>query len=161
MTTMRDPDFVIGAWLASGPTVLPPDTRTAIVARLAATGQRRPMRVWPARWSSADTAAAMTSAAGDRLGLRRVERSRFRRTVLVLVLIGALVALLVAIAVGGGSLRGDRAASPSPNPSCVAVAVCRQPARVGSRPTLFRSETSIGTIEWTRVESASADLPVG
>ncbi len=157
MTTMRDPDLVIGAWLASGPVSLPVETRGSIAAAVATTRQRRPARIWPLRWmdggatSVPDTVAASASRA-------RPDRSRLSRTVIILALVGALVALLVAFAAGGGSLRGDRSASPSPNPSASASPSVASPPASGLSE-LFRSETSIGTIEWTRVESATRIFP--
>ena len=69
MTTPRDPDAVIGAWLDDGPGALPAETRQAITVGIRTVTRRRAGLAWPLAWRDRRTfeprrlSAALGSAA--------------------------------------------------------------------------------------------------
>jgi hypothetical protein len=73
MTSPRDPDLVIGAWLAEGPDSLPEVTRRAILVSTRSTPQQRHARWLPRRTTmrliTALSAATIVVAVVGRLGL--------------------------------------------------------------------------------------------
>jgi hypothetical protein len=111
MTTPRDPDSILAAWLEEGPTVLPEPTRRVIAVNTRTMNQRRHLTWMPQRSPTMNPFARIASAA-----------------ILVVALLGAAIYLFSpGSGVGGGPpVTTAPSASPSAVPSPTAAASATQ-----------------------------------
>jgi hypothetical protein len=98
MTTLRDPDAILAAWLEEGPTRLPVQTRRAIVVAIPTTPQRRRGLVAP--WRSTTMSTTLKLALGA--------------AAVIAVALGGAYAL--GIGQPGRDVGGGPVASPTPTP---------------------------------------------
>jgi hypothetical protein len=123
MTTPRDPDSVIAAWLEEGPNALPEPTRRAIVVNTRTMDQRRQPIWMPQRSPTMNPFARIAAAA----------------IVVVAVLGGAVYLFSPGGGVGGGPPATAAASpapsvAPSPSPSAVPTPTATPPSTVGWLP---------------------------
>lgn len=132
MTTPRDPDEILSAWLDDGPTRLPDQTRRAIAVSLPTTTQRRRGSLAPWRFD------LMTQTTRVALGLVAV----------VAIVAGAAYLIRPASMPAVGSQASPSATAPAPSPSSAGVEGSATPTPVGSGledvPTIL-TVTATGT----------------
>ena len=105
MTTPRDPDSILAAWLEEGPNALPESTARAIAVNTRTMNQRRHWMWMPQRSLAMNLYARIAVAA----------------IMVVAVLGGAVYVLAPAGGVGGGPGSAVPSAPPSPTPSAAAA----------------------------------------
>jgi hypothetical protein len=107
MTTPRDPDEILAAWLDEGPTRLPDQTRRAITVALPTTSQRRHALNVP--WGS----STMSTTRGSRKGRRSVLRFSMSRQLTALTAVAAAAIIIAGIAFLRPASLGDVGGPPT------------------------------------------------
>ncbi len=134
MTTPRDPDAIMSAWLEEGPTRLPDQTRRAIVVAIPTTTQRR--RGWLAPWRSSP--------------MNPIARIAIAAIAVVAVVGGAAYVLRPNGQVGGPPLTPTASPATSTPPSVSRLSDVLQ-IDLGSVPANVRATTSTFTPAFTFV----------